>query len=814
MDGSKAIEDLTLDEAAAELARLADEMAGHDKRYYEDDAPTVSDAEYDALRQRNAAIEARFPELARSDSPSAKVGAAPSAKFAKVRHAVPMLSLDNAFSDEDVADWAKRVRRMLKLGEADPLAITAEPKIDGLSLSLRYEKGRLVTAATRGDGTVGEDVTRNALTLDDIPERLKGEAPDIFEVRGEVYMAHADFAALNERQAAEGKPVFANPRNAAAGSLRQKDPEITAKRPLRFFAYAWGGASDLPGDTQTEVVAAIGRFGFPVNDWMGRFDTVEGLIERYHAIEDRRASLGYDIDGVVYKVDDLSYQADLGFVSRSPRWAIAHKFSAEKAMTTVEAIEINVGRTGKLAPLAKLKPVTVGGVVVSNVTLHNEDYIAGRDADGGPIREGCDIRIGDTVVIQRAGDVIPQVVDVVLDKRPAQAEPYAFPHSCPVCGSLAVRDINPRTGRTDSMRRCTAALTCPAQAKEGLKHFVSRNAFDIEGLGEVMVEALFDGGVIQQPADIFRLTLDTLKPVVEERQLALRLERERKEDEDLAARGEPPKARGKRKAYDYTKATQNVLDAIEARRKIAFARLLFALGIPQVGEVAAKDLARRFPDMPALREAVSGAAAEEQRSFWNELQGVSFIGETTVSALREGAFDHAGDDAWDPLADPAIKLNTRQREALAEAYSEPGALGRRLREAARHPGGAAFDSIAKEAGIGPAATQSLIDFFAEEKNNAAVDALLAEVGTEKAEAPAGDGPLSDQTVVFTGSLERMTRDEAKAMAEALGAKVAGSVSRSTNLVVAGPGAGSKLDKAKQYGVEVIDEATWLERAGA
>ncbi len=814
MDGSKAIEDLTLDEAAAELARLAEEMAGHDRRYYEDDAPTVSDAEYDALRQRNAAIEARFPELVRSDSPSAKVGAAPSAKFAKVRHAVPMLSLDNAFSDEDVADWAKRVRRMLKLREADPLAVTAEPKIDGLSLSLRYEKGRLVTAATRGDGTVGEDVTRNALTLEDIPERLKGEAPDVFEVRGEVYMAHADFAALNERQAAEGKPVFANPRNAAAGSLRQKDPEITAQRPLRFFAYAWGEASDLPGDTQSEVVAAIGRFGFPVNDWMGRFDTVEGLIERYHAIEDRRATLGYDIDGVVYKVDDLSYQADLGFVSRSPRWAIAHKFSAEKATTTVEAIEINVGRTGKLAPLAKLKPVTVGGVVVSNVTLHNEDYIAGRDADGGAIRDGADIRIGDTVVIQRAGDVIPQVVDVVLDKRPAHAEPYAFPHSCPVCGSLAVRDINPRTGRTDSMRRCTAALTCPAQAKEGLKHFVSRNAFDIEGLGEVMVEALFDGGVIQQPADIFRLTLDSLKPVVEERQLALRLERERKEDEELAARGEPPKARGKRKAYDYTKATQNVLDAIGARRKIAFARLLFALGIPQVGEVAAKDLARRFPDMPALREAVSGAAAEEQRSFWNELQGVSFIGDTTVAALREGAFDHAGDEAWDPLADPAIKLNARQREALAQAYAEPGALGRRLREAARHPGGAAFDSIAKEAGIGPAATQSLIDFFAEDRNNAAVDALLAEVETEKAEAPAGDGPLSGQTVVFTGSLERMTREEAKAMAEALGAKVAGSVSRSTNLVVAGPGAGSKLDKAKQYGVEVIDEATWLERAGA
>jgi DNA ligase (NAD+) len=814
MDGSKAIEDLTLDEAAAELARLAAEMAEHDRRYYEDDAPSVSDAEYDALRQRNAAIEALFPELVRTDSPSAKVGAAPSAKFAKVRHAVPMLSLDNAFSDEDVADWAKRVRRMLKLGESDPLAVTAEPKIDGLSLSLRYEKGRLVTAATRGDGAVGEDVTRNALTLDDIPEYLAGEAPEVFEVRGEVYMAHADFAALNERQAAEGKPVFANPRNAAAGSLRQKDPEITRSRPLRFFAYAWGEASDLPGETQTEVVAAIGRFGFPVNEWMGRFDTVEGLVERYHAIEDRRGSLGYDIDGVVYKVNDLSYQADLGFVSRSPRWAIAHKFSAEKATTTVEAIEINVGRTGKLAPLAKLKPVTVGGVVVSNVTLHNEDYIAGRDADGGPIRGGRDVRIGDTVVIQRAGDVIPQVVDVVLDKRPADAEPYAFPHACPVCGSLAVRDINPRTGRTDSMRRCTAALTCPAQAKEGLKHFVSRNAFDIEGLGEVMVEALFDREVIRQPADIFRLTPDTLRPVVEERQLALRLERERKEDEELAAKGEAPKARGKRKAYDYTKATRNVLDAIEARRRIAFARLLFALGIPQVGEVAAKDLAKRFPDMAALREAVDGAAAEEQRSFWTELEGVSFIGDTTVSALREAAFDHLADEAWDPLADPAVKLNARQRESLNEAYPEAGALGQRLRAAAQHPGGAAFDSIAKEADIGPAATQSLIDFFAEEKNRAAVDALLAEVETEKAAVPAGDGPLAGQTVVFTGSLEQMTREEAKAMAEGLGAKVAGSVSRSTNLVVAGPGAGSKLDKAQQYGVEVIDEATWLARARA
>ncbi|HDZ72183.1 MAG TPA: NAD-dependent DNA ligase LigA, partial [Aurantimonas coralicida] len=459
----KSVDDLGEQEAASELERLAREIAEHDGRYYREDAPTISDADYDALRRRNDAIEARFPELIRLDSPSRRVGSDVSEKFEKIRHALPMLSLDNAFSDEDVADFAKRVRRFLKLAEDAPLAITAEPKIDGLSLSLRYENGELVSAATRGDGTTGEDVTRNARTIDDIPNRLVGRAPDIFEVRGEVYMSHAAFAALNDRQAEEEKPVYANPRNAAAGSLRQLDAGITRGRALRFFAYAWGEASDVPGKTQMEVVAALGGFGFATTDLMRRFDTIEGLIEHYHEIEEKRANLGYDIDGVVYKVDDLDLQRRLGFVSRSPRWAIAHKFPAEQATTVLTAIEIQVGRTGALTPVAKLDPVTVGGVVVSNATLHNAEEI-----------ERLDVRVGDTVTIQRAGDVIPQVLGIVADKRPAGTEPFEFPSVCPCELKTPVVREETASGTQSVVRRCTGEFACPFQRREHLKLFVSR----------------------------------------------------------------------------------------------------------------------------------------------------------------------------------------------------------------------------------------------------------------------------------------------------------------------------------------------------
>jgi DNA ligase (NAD+) len=486
------VEDLSAAEARAEHDLLGREIAEHDRRYYEEDAPTVSDAEYDDLRQRYDALEAAFPELATRESLSRKVGSKASEKFAKIRHRVPMLSLSNGFTEADVREFVDRIRRFLHIKDDKPLVFTAEPKIDGLSLSLRYENGRLVTAATRGDGTEGEDVTVNARTIGDIPQVLRGKgAPDICEVRGEVYLSHADFATINERQAAAGKPLFANPRNAAAGSLRQLDPAITASRPLHFFAYAWAEMSAMPSSTQFGMIECFGAWGFKTNPLTRRCSSVEEMLERYRAIETDRANLGYDIDGVVYKVDDLSLQNRLGFVSRSPRWALAHKFPAQKAITVVEAIDINVGRTGSLNPLAKLRPVTVGGVVVSNATLHNEDYIRGVGGNGESIRGGVDIRVGDTVVVQRAGDVIPKVVDVVLDKRPKDANPYEFPTVCPACGSHAVREVNPRTGKEDAVRRCTGGLICPAQARERLKHFVSRNAFDIEGLGEQRIDEFY-----------------------------------------------------------------------------------------------------------------------------------------------------------------------------------------------------------------------------------------------------------------------------------------------------------------------------------
>ncbi|WP_333795508.1 NAD-dependent DNA ligase LigA [Hyphomicrobium sp.] len=590
------VADLTADEAAAELERLAAEIGRHDALYYQADAPEISDAEYDELRRRNDAIEARFPALVRPDSPSHRVGAPAAGAFAKIRHRVPMLSLGNAFDDAEVAEFAARVRRFLSLKADEPLAITAEPKIDGLSISIRYEGGRFVEAATRGDGMEGENVTANVRTIAEIPARLEGQdVPSTAEIRGEIYMSHADFAELNAAQAESGGKVFANPRNAAAGSLRQLDPSITAGRPLRFFAYAWGEISSMPADTQQGMVEAFARWGLPVNPLMRVCESGEGMLAFYRETAERRASLGYDIDGVVYKVNRLDYQDRLGFVSRSPRWAIAHKFPAEQAVTLLRDIEIQVGRTGSLTPVAKLEPVTVGGVVVSNATLHNEDEIARKD-----------IRIGDTVVVQRAGDVIPQIVRVLIEKRPSGAEPYKFPKLCPVCGSHAVREADESPGAGGVVRRCTGGLICPAQSKERLKHFVSRLAFDIEGLGEEKITLFFEDGLIRNPADIFTLEA-----------------RDRESAEPLAER----KGFGK-------KSVQNLFRAIDARRTIGLDRFIFALGIRHVGETTAKDLAKDFRTWEAFRSAAEAAARDGKESeAYRTIDDIEGIGETVVDAL-------------------------------------------------------------------------------------------------------------------------------------------------------------------------------------
>lgn len=711
------INDLTEKQAAAELQKLAELIAEHDYRYNTQDAPTISDAEYDALRRRNQLIEQRFPQLIREDSPSLKVGAAVSEKFSKITHKVPMLSLDNAFSDEDVGEFVGRVYRFLKMMPGTPLGITAEPKIDGLSLSLRYEQGRLVSAATRGDGSVGENVTNNARTIADIPQVLHGDAPDVLEVRGEVYMSHADFAALNEKQAGDGKPVFANPRNAAAGSLRQLDSNITASRKLCFFAYAWGEVSELPADTQMGMVEKFKSYGFTINPLMRRFESVPQLVAHYHAIEEQRAMLGYDIDGVVYKIDDLALQQRLGFISRSPRWAIAHKFPAERAFTILKGIDIQVGRTGALTPVARLEPITVGGVVVTNATLHNEDYILGRDQKGNALREGRDIRVGDTVIIQRAGDVIPQIVDIVSDKRPMDSVAYVFPRLCPVCGSHTVREEG------EAVRRCTGGLICEAQAVERIRHFVSRNAFDIEGLGEKQVEFFFNAEdeslKIRTPADIFTL---------EKRQAASPL----KKLENIEGFG--------------TTSVRKLYAAINERREIALSRFLFGLGIRHVGEVNAKKLARAFGSYQKLADTAQAALAPQEKS-------------------------DKGNDAWRELIDVE--------------------------------------------GIGTIVAEAIIDFYQEPHNLEVLSVLLAEVtALDEVHEIVSGSPVAGKTIVFTGSLVRMSRDEAKAMAERYGAKAAGSVSKKTDLVVAGPGAGSKLAKAAELGIDVIDEDAWFTLVGA
>ena len=702
---------LTKAQAKVELKRLALEIESHDKHYYQDDAPKISDADYDALRKRANAIEARFPELVTSESPSQKIGAQPSGRFAKVQHGVPMLSLGNAFSDEDVVDFVDRIRRFLKLDADEIPAIVAEPKIDGLSLSLRYENGELVRAATRGDGTTGEDVTGNARTIKDIPNTLKGrKIPAACEVRGEIYMLKQDFLILNKKQAEADDTVFANPRNSAAGSLRQKDVSITASRPLKFFAYAWGEMSELPADTQHGMLAWMDKAGFVVNPLTKLCKDLDEVLAFYRKIGEDRASLGYDIDGVVYKIDRLDWQQRLGFVSRNPRWAVAHKFAAEQATTVLNGIDIQVGRTGALTPVARLAPVTVGGVVVQNATLHNEDYIKGIGNDGNPIRDGVDIRIGDTVVVQRAGDVIPQVVSVVLDKRPKNAKSYSFPQVCPACGSHAVREEG------EAVRRCTGALICPAQTVERLRHFVSRNAFDIEGLGEKQVQEFFQDGLIMSPVDIFTL---------------------QKRDARSTSR------LMQREGYGET-SVRNLFAAIDARRSIELHRLIYALGIRHVGEGNAKLLARHYGTIDVFREAMLAAAKH---------------------GTGEG--------------------NT------SEAYQDLNDIG----------------------GVGEIVADAVVEFFAEPRNVKALGELLREIEVRPAEQPRKSSPVSSKTVVFTGSLTKFTRDEAKAVAERLGAKVAGSVSKKTDYVVAGEDAGSKLTKARELGVAVLSEDDWLKLIG-
>jgi DNA ligase (NAD+) len=697
-DSTIAVNDMTPRQAEREHARLEAEIRKHDAAYYQKDAPTVSDAEYDALRQRYAAIESRFPDLRTLESLTRKVGAAPARGFSKVRHAVPMLSLDNAFNDADVTDFVTRIRRFLNLPGDEDVAFTAEPKIDGLSMSLRYEKGELVVAATRGDGSEGEDVTANIKTLKDVPHTLKGRnVPAVCEVRGEVYMTKADFLALNKRQAAAGGQIFANPRNSAAGSLRQKDPSITASRPLRFFAYSWGEMSKMPAERQSGMIKWLGSIGFDVNPIWKLCRSTEELLAFHHDIETRRGELEYDIDGVVYKLDRLDWQERLGFVSRSPRWAVAHKFPAERAATVIRDIEIQVGRTGALTPVAKLEPIGVGGVIVQNATLHNQDEV-----------ERLDVRIGDTVVIQRAGDVIPQVVEVLLDKRPDDAKPYRFPKKCPCSLKTdVVREVI-AGGEEGARAHCTGEFACPFQRIEHLKHFVSRRAFDIDGLGEKQIALFYERGWVKEPADIFTL---------EERNRSIKLEQ-------LEGYGET--------------SVRNLFAAIKARREISLERFIYALGIRHVGETTAVALARGYGSWEAFHDAALRVAKGDEETR-TEMDALDQIGETVIEAV--GAY------------------------------------------------------------------------FGESHNRKAVERLVEQVSILDAEKPRSDSVVAGKTVVFTGSMEKMTRDEAKAMAERLGAKVSGSVSKKTDYVVAGPGAGGKLAEAQKHGVAVLSEDDWLGLVG-
>ena len=803
-----AVDALSEAEAADEHARLSEAIRAADVHYHHDDAPEITDADYDALRRRLNAIEARFPGL--SSEASVAVGAAPSSKFAKVRHVVPMLSLDNAFTDADVAEFIERARRFLR--HDGPLAFTAEPKIDGLSLSLRYVGGRLETAATRGDGYEGENVTANARTIADIPEALPDGVPEVVEIRGECYMAHADFEAINQRAAAEGARLFANPRNAAAGSLRQLDPKMTAARPLRFFAYAWGEMSAMPAKTQMGMVEAFASWGLPTNSRMVLCDSAEAALAFYHGIEEERARLGYDIDGVVYKVNDLALQERLGFVSRSPRWAIAHKFAAERAFTVLNDIDIQVGRTGALTPVAKLEPVTVGGVVVSNATLHNEDFIKGIGSDGLPV-EGrsldgderpLDIRIGDTVVVLRAGDVIPRVEDVVAEKRPATAVPYVFPTRCPACGSHAVREEG------EAVRRCTGGLICPAQAVERIRHFVSRLAFDIEGLGDENVQLFFDAGILRNPVDIFHL--DEKRAAA---QAALLEQRNRQQEERRQRDGSLAKEKkgADKRSYE---GLEKLFRAIDERRTIPLDRFIYALGIRNVGEATAKALAKRYVGIDAFRDAVERAAEGLPGDAWQTLTEIRAVGGGTRDRLIEAVAGMTAEGLTELDAEAALgraRLTRPARESLVAHFGSPLAVVAAAIEAATGRPGDGFMELGSLGDVGEVAATSLADFFAEPHNETVVDGLLDAISVADVEPPRGGGMLAGKIVVFTGNLEKMTRNEAKATAERMGAKVSGSVSSKTDFVVAGPGAGSKLADATRLGVKVLTEDEWLALIG-
>jgi len=778
------VADLTEAQAVEELERLADTLATHDIAYHQQDNPTISDAEYDALKRRNLDIETRFPHLVRDNSPSMRVGAARAEQFAPVRHGVPMLSLDNAFSNEEAEEFDARVRRFLRLSPSETLAYTAEPKIDGLSASLRYEKGVLVQGATRGDGQTGEDVTANLRTIADIPHRLKGSGwPDVIEVRGEVYVELEAFAAFNAAAEAAGQRTYANPRNFAAGSLRQIDPAISAQRPLRFFGYAWGLVSEPFASGQWEALEALRSWGFVTTAPPARrVENAQGLLDVYAEFEALRPTLNFDIDGVVYKVDDLEFQRRLGFVSRSPRWAIARKFPAQKARTVLEAIDLQVGRTGAITPVARLKPVTVGGVVVTNATLHNGDEI-----------ERLDARIGDTVVVQRAGDVIPQIVEVALDARPDPApEPYVFPHECPCpLKTPLAREVN-ASGQESVVRRCTGEFACPFQRVEHLRHFVSRRAFDIEGLGEKQLQAFFDEGWITEPADIFKLARD-------EQKLATLRERE---------------------GYGET-SVANLVRGIEARRTITMDRMIYGLGARDIGETTSMVLARNFDRFEDLQHAAEKAAEGLPGETYLELSTAPGVGPKALDTLVEAGRGGLKADPWPQTDDLEIKighavpkLTKPARAALAQRYGTWDAFAVGLAAAAAGAPGDDYLHLAAIDGVGPVAAQSLARFFAEDHNRQKVANLVAELDIQPVEKPKTDTAVAGKTIVFTGALEKMTRDEAKAQAEGLGAKVASSVSKKTDLVVAGPGAGSKLKTATELGIQVMTEDEWLALVGS
>ena len=772
----KTPKDLTEAQAVEELTRLADEIAAHDIRYHQEDAPTISDGEYDELKRRNAALEAAFPHLIRENSPSTRVGAARAEQFSPVEHGVPMLSLDNAFSNDDALEFDAKIRRFLRLSGAEDVAYTAEPKIDGLSASLRYEKGVLVQGATRGDGRTGEDVTENLRTISEIPKRLSGAGwPDVIEVRGEVYLGHDEFAALNAANEAAGQKTYANPRNAAAGSLRQIDPKITATRPLRFFAYAWGLFSQPFAQTQWEALGLLKSWGFQTTPESQRVISGQGLLDAYTAMEAVRPKLGYDIDGVVYKVDRLDWQQRLGFITRTPRWAVARKFPAQQARTILEAIDVQVGRTGAVTPVARLRPVTVGGVVVENATLHNADEIARKD-----------VRIGDTVILQRAGDVIPQILGPVLDERPADSVPFEFPTHCPCPLKTPLAKETTAAGVETVVRRCTGEFACPFQRIEHLRHFVSRRAYDIEGLGEKQLTAFYERGWVKEPADIFRLARD------EEKLAELRTT----------------------DGYGET-SVRNLVAGIEAKRSIPLDRFIFGLGIRHIGETTSTALARHFETVEHFIATANAAAAQRPGAGAQALSELDGVGPTAVEAILayarhpQALLIPAGASLEEHLRLAIPRLNTKARQSLAERFGDWPTFQAAAKAALSEMPGEEFREISSVDAVGPVAARMVAEFFGEEHNRAKVDALLAELSVIPAERPKTDTAVAGKTIVFTGSLEKMTRDEAKAQAEALGAKVSGSVSKKTDLVVAGPGAGSKLKTATDLGIQVMTEDEWL-----